>query len=360
MREISSPGRVDIKGSILIIGNFLSAVTGSRGVCEDLSEKLRNAGWSVLITSRVAGRMARLLDMLSVTWRNRRYYELAQMDVFSGRAFIWAEMVGFLLRWLRKPYILTLHGGNLPEFSKRMPRRVSRFLRAAKAVTTPSNYLLETMRPYREDMVLIPNPLNISRYKFILRNGSRPVLIWLRAFDDIYNPTMAVRILAELVDKYPSVRLLMGGGDRGDGTYKRTMRLAKDLGVFSQVEFCGKIPNNDVPDWLQSGDIFINTTNADNTPISVLEAMVSGLPVVSTNVGGIPFLLEDGKDALLVPANDYRAMALAVDRILESPELSIFLSNNARRKASRFDWAEVLPAWEELITGVLEAGVNGR
>jgi glycosyltransferase involved in cell wall biosynthesis len=101
---------------------------------------------------------------------------------------------------------------------------------------------------------------------------------------------------------------------------------------------------------MDQGDIFLNTTNVDNTPISVLEAMACGLCVVSTNAGGIPYLLEHERDALLVPPDDAQAMARAVHRILTEPGLAESLSENARRKVEQFDWCAVLPQWERLFS----------
>jgi len=112
------------------------------------------------------------------------------------------------------------------------------------------------------------------------------------------------------------------------------------------------IPKSHVPKTLELGDIFINTANIDNTPVSVIEAMASGLCVVSTNVGGIAYLLEDQVDSLLVPADDVDAMVVAVKRILTEPDLAERLSSNARRKAEQFDWSVVLPLWEKLFSEV--------
>jgi glycosyltransferase involved in cell wall biosynthesis len=100
---------------------------------------------------------------------------------------------------------------------------------------------------------------------------------------------------------------------------------------------------------MNRGDIFLNTTNVDNTPISVIEAMACGLCVVSTNVGGLPYLLENEEDALLVAPGDPEAMATAVRRLLTDAELAERLSRNARRKAEQFDWSVILPRWQALL-----------
>src|SRR5437773_692073 len=141
-----------MKRSVLVIGNFLSSSTGTRGVCEELAARLSASNWTVLTTSDCQHRVFRLLHMISTVWRKRREYSVAQVDVYSGLAFLWAEAVCQNLRWAGKPYVLTLHGGNLPSFARRWPRRVCRLLRSAAAVTTPSRYLLENMLHYRSDL----------------------------------------------------------------------------------------------------------------------------------------------------------------------------------------------------------------
>jgi len=339
--------------TILIVGNFLSAAGYTRQVCEDLAERLQRAGWKVITTSHKPNRFARLVDMIATAWRRRYEYNVAQVDVFSGLAFLWAEAVCWTLKRAGKPYILTLHGGNLPEFAHRYPERVRRLLKSAAAVTTPSRYLLERMKEYRSDIHLIPNALDLSRYPFRLRRRAQPRLIWLRSFHSIYNPTLALQVLAKLVPEFPDAHLIMVGPDKGDGSFQATKKLAEELGLNGHISFPGGVPKASVPEWLDKGDIFINTTNIDNTPISVLEAMACGLCIVSTNVGGIPYLLESGVNALLTPTDAPDAMAAAVRRILKEPWLSEYLSQNAREKAREFDWEVILPRWETLFQEVI-------
>ena len=335
--------------AILLIGNFLSSTTGARGVCEDLAERLGAAGWHVRTASYKAHRIARVLDMLAVAWTQRRSYSVAQVDVYSGPAFLWAKAVCRLLRWARKPYVLTLHGGNLPAFAHRHPGRARRLLASAAVVTTPSRYLYEQMRPYRSKLVLLPNPIDLYAYSFVHREQPGPSLVWLRTFHDIYAPALAVRVVAALIREYPNIHLTMIGPDSGDGSLLLTQRIATDLGVSDHVSIVGKIPKSEVPDNLNLGDIFLNTARIDNTPVSVLEAMACGLCVVSTNVGGIPYLLEHERDSLLVPPDEPQAMAAAVHRVLKEPALGARLSSNAREKVEQLDWSTVLPQWEALL-----------
>ena len=337
---------------MLLVGNFLSHHLGTIAVCEELAAKLRTAGWPVLTTSDRPDRLGRVRDMVATIWRRRRDYAVAQVDVFSGAAFLNAEAACLTLRRAGKPYILTLHGGNLPAFAAGRPGRVGRLLRSAAVVTTPSGYLLERMRPFAPagvDLLLLPNPVDLGAYAYRPRPQPRPHLVWLRAFHAIYNPALAAEVVARLAPDFPDTRLIMVGPDKGDGSRQQTEATIARLGIAHRVNLVGGVPKSEVPAWLDRGDIFLNTTTVDNTPISVMEAMAAGLCVVSTNVHGIPYLLDDGREALLVPPGDPAAMAGAVRRLLCEPGLAERLSRAARAKVERSSWEHVLPAWEGLF-----------
>jgi len=340
------------QAGVLLVGNFLSGSIGTRGVCEDLAVALASAGWSVITTSSRPSRFTRLQDFLLTVWWQRHRYDVAQVDVYSGLAFFWAELVCWALRMTKKPYVLTLHGGNLPMFAQGSGERVQRLLRSASVVTTPSAYLFEQMRPYRQDLVLLPNPLDLAKYPFKHREHPAPNLVWLRAFHDIYNPLLAVRVVALLATDFPTVRLVMIGPNKGDGSLESTKDLALKLGVQDRVICPGPVHKDEIAHWLHQGDIFLNTTRVDNTPISVLEAMACGLCVVSTGVGGIPYLIDNESTGFLVPSDDPRAMATTVARILREPGLSGRLSERGRHKVEEFDWSVILPRWESLFTSL--------
>jgi glycosyltransferase involved in cell wall biosynthesis len=340
------------KPSLLLVANFLSNNGGSRSVMEDLAERLREAEYDLVTVSPYHNCLLRSAHMLAMTMLRRRDYKVSIVDLYSGRAFLWAESVCHALRLLGKSYVLTMRGGNLPIFARRWPRRVRRLLGSAAAVTSPSDYLLEQMKPYRDGLHLLPNPLDVSVYKFRLRSQLQPKLMWLRAFHEVYNPALAPRVLAALAHDFPEIHLTMLGPEKGDGSSQRTQQVAAGLGVTNRMRLPGGVFKADVPGWLNEGDIFLNTTDVDNTPISVLEAMACGLCVVSTNAGGIPYLLEHEQNALLVPPNDPGAMAAAVHRLLTEPSLAQRLSRNARKKVEQFDWSIILPQWESLLMEV--------
>ena len=136
-------------------------------------------------------------------------------------------------------------------------------------------------------------------------------------------------------------------GPKKDDSYDKTMRFAKKHNV--EVSFTGKLSKQEWIDLSKECNVFINTTHFDNTPISVIEAMALGLPVVSTNVGGIPYLLKHDNNALLIADNDADDMATQINRLFTEPELALDLTKNAKETVQSFDWTIVKKQWIDLL-----------
>lgn len=332
-----------------MVGNFFAAKGGAFQQCVALADRLEKRGHRVLRTSTRRTRTLRLAEMVLTAHRRRHEYEVAVVDVFSGPSFLWAEAVVHLLTLLGKPAVLILRGGGLPQWSEGKPARVQRLLEMAAAVSCPSRFLQDAMQRFRGDILLIPNGIEVSDYPYRRRSPAQPRLVWLRAFHKIYNPNLAVEVFARILPKYRDACLTMIGPDKGDGSLQECVTLAEKLGVAARVHFAGAVPKSQVPRFLEEAVVFLNTTNVDNAPVSVLEALACGLCVVSTNVGGIPYLLEHEGDALLVPPENPGAMAAAVLGLVRDGELAARVSSNGRRKAEGFDWQVVVPLWEETI-----------
>jgi len=346
--------------SVLLVGNFVPPTSGYGSVSEELAGQLEGAGWHVVRTSYRPRGVPKLIDMLHTCWSQRADYRVAHLEVYSGRAFLWAEAVGALLRTIGKPYVLGLHGGNLPGFLRSRPRRALRLLGPAAAVVCPSRYLQQSLCRYRPDVRVMPNALASEAYPRRFRKQPKPVLVWLRAFRAMYQPELAVETLAHVCREIPEARLLMAGPDRADKSKERAMERAVHLHVQDRVEFLDGVAKRRVASFLDRGDIFLNTSSVDNTPVSVMEALACGLCVVSTNVGGLPYLLRDQADALLVGLGDAGAMAQSVLRIMREPGLAERLSANAIEKARTFEWSVVLPQWDNLLLSVQESSASPR
>ena len=337
-----------------MIGNYLPQPKFNKNVWQFLAEKLAEHGWHILTISSKENQFSRLLDMLNSIWKLRHTYTLAQVDVFSGKAFIFAQCCSLFLKMIHKPIVLTLHGGGLVGFAESHSKQIKRVFDRATTIVTPSPFLQQSLKSFFEDIAVIPNPIKITDAIVRIRYNPKPVLIWVRAFHQIYNPLLVVQLASLLSSDFPNLEILMIGPDKGDGSLARVKNEISTLGLERHFKFIGGVKHEEIPTWLDKADIFINTTNFDAAPRSVLEAMANGLCVVSTNVGGVPYIVEDGTEGLLVPPEDPQAMAEAIKKILIDPTLSSKLSTNAHYKASLHDWSVILPQWENLFMSIIK------
>jgi glycosyltransferase involved in cell wall biosynthesis len=337
---------------VLYLGNKLQGHGCTPTGVEYLSDLLEKEGYQVEAASDLRFAPFRLIHMVLAVLRNRNS-DIVLIDTYSSLAFYFALINGVLLSWLSVPFVLVLRGGNLPARANESRRLLSLLAgRAAQSVSV-SIYLQEKLLPYVQS-TYIPNPIEISRYRFKERPSPRPRLLWVRSLHRVYDPAIAIRIISRLSREMPDASLTLVGPDK-DGSRAILQEMARVGGVASRVKFTGKLSKEEWIGLSQTCDIFINTTTVDNMPVSVVEAMALGLPVVSTNVGGMPYLIENEVDGLLVAQGDCDAFCAAIKRIVSEPGLSLRLTQNARKKVESFDSALVLQQWRKLINGIVQS-----
>lgn len=338
-----------MKNSLVYIGNKMKGHHHrTLTTLDTLSQQLQDEGFYVASASSFVWKPLRMLHMLWVVLVKGNNAHRVLIDCYSTQNFYYAVAVGSLCRLLKIPYLPILHGGNLPDRLKKSPSLSKKLFAGAVMNVAPSSYLLEAFQKegYR-NVILIPNSFEIKNYDFKPREKVTPKLLWVRSFAQIYNPMLALQVLEQLKQLYPEARLCMVGPDK-DGSLEQCKTYAGSKNL--EVTFTGKLSKESWIKLSQDYDLFINTTHFDNTPVSVMEAMALGLPVVSTNVGGIPHLLEDQKEALLVPPNNVDSFVSAIHKLLEGPEMARGLAIQARTKVEKFDWQVVREAWLDLLS----------
>jgi len=336
---------------ITYVGNFLSKHGFNPTYSEALVPKLCEEGLAVRAASSLRNPLLRLFNMATAVWTAPRERACVIVDLCSGpRAFPAAYLVSKICRITRKPYIVVLHGGNLPSLLSTSRSKLLRILRGARRVVSPSTYLANEFSRYVE-VEVIPNALNVHNYSYRQRDSVRPSFLYLRAFHTRYGPLTAIKAFAIVRQQFPDARLVMAGPEIDD-VLPKCKSLAREAGLEGSIEFLGRVPKSQIPELGMQCDIFLNPTLVDNTPVSIVEAMAMGMCIVATNVGGLPHLLKDEETALLVSPGDETEMAAKMLRILQQPGLARRLSQNARMAAERMDWSEVTPRWLSLIQAV--------
>jgi glycosyltransferase involved in cell wall biosynthesis len=336
-----------MKPKLLYIGNKLSKHGFNETTVETLGKSLEDEGFSVVYTSDKKHQLHRLFDMIAATLMYAKKVDYIIIDTYSTSSFWYAFFCSQIARISKTKYIPILHGGNLPNRLKKNPFLSKMIFENAYHNLAPSKYLLNAfLENGFVSTIYIPNVLEISNYKFKERSSFEPKILWVRAFAAIYNPKMAIDVFNLIKSNYSNATLCMVGPDK-DGSLEITKKYAENLGL--NVIFTGGLPQKKWLELSNGYDVFINTTHIDNTPISVMEAMAMGLPIVSTNVGGIPYLLENEKDSLLVNDNDVQVMANSIIRTIENQSETIVRVQNARKKIESFDWNLVKIMWKNLL-----------
>ena len=332
---------------VLYIGNNLQNNRSNVSSIQNLSALLQREGYSMYYASSKSNKVLRLLDMVFTFFRLQHRVDTVVIDTYSTHNFYFALVISQLCRVFRVDYIPSLNGGNLPARLHKHPIMCRMIFKYSKVNVSPSLYLKQAFASYGYDNVFyIPNTIEIEKYPFQTKDYTTIRLLWVRSFSVLYNPELAVKVLKTLLDKGYKTSLCMVGPD-SDGTLANVKALASSLGV--EVTFTGKLSKAAWTQLSQDYNCFINTTNFDNTPVSVIEAMALGLPIVSTNVGGMPYLIQHQREGLLVAPESVEAMVEAILYLFEHATEREHMIANARAVAESFDWNRVKQLWKEVL-----------
>ena len=348
---------------IALIGPLAPPAGGMANQCAQLAALLRAEGASVQVLSlhgcqlpgwlAWAGRVRYLRAVLRLPvylWRLRRAARTVDLfHVMANSGWSWHLQAAPAL-WTAslagKPALLNYRGGEAADFFARSARLLGWSLRRASAIAVPSIFLAELFTRYGHTAHIVPNVVDLQRFFPATiacpRPGANhaPVILVARHLQPVYDNASAVRAFALLRASVPAARLVLAG----TGPERRALlQLAQELGVGDAVQLAGHVDNAGMPALYQACDIVLNPSLADNQPVSVLEALASGVPVVSTNVGGISALVQHGVTALLVAPGDADAMAQAMLCLLRQPARAQALVQQGLLLAARFDWQHVAP-----------------
>ena len=335
---------------ILYIGNKLSQHGFTPTNVETLGPKLQEQ-FDVLLISDKKNKIFRFFDAVITIIRHRKKISLVFIDTYSTSNFYYTLVAAVLCQYFKLPYIPILHGGGLPDRLKKSPKLSELVFKKATANISPSHYLMEAFRNHGYQVEYIPNYIDTENYPSAVRSKLRPCLLYVRSFHKIYNPEMAVKVLKKLSADYPEIELCMVGPNK-DGSKEKVEQLADSLGISDKLTITGRLSKEE---WIKLSDrydIFINTTNFDNLPVSIIEAMCLGFPIVSTNAGGLPYLIEDNVDGMLVNVDDDHAMATCIKKLLEDADFAENMSKMAIEKGKSFDWKLIKEQWNKLIGNV--------
>lgn len=333
--------------NLIYIGNQQRHHKGTVTSIDVIGPLLEREGFKIWYASSKNSKFSRFLDMVKTVFKNRKKVDYVLIDTYSTLNFYYALFISQLCRFLNLKYVSILHGGNLPSRLKNNPKLCRLIFNNAYKNVAPSNYIQSEFEKFGfSNLVCISNAIEICEYPFTPKDFKSIRLLWVRSFSKIYNPLLALKVLKLLKEKGLDATLCMVGPDK-DGSLQQVKTYAKSLNL--NVIFKGKQTKKEWIGLSADYNIFINTTNFDNMPVSVIEAMALGLPIVSTNVGGMPFLIKNNYDGVLVEPNDVEGFVTAIQEIIFDTKKTVQLVNRAREKAEMFDWEKIKHQWYSLF-----------
>ena len=165
--------------------------------------------------------------------------------------------------------------------------------------------------------------------------------MWVRSIHAIYNPLMAIKVLNEVLKFSSNAELCMVGPIK-DNTIELINELIFKWNLQEKVTLTGKLEKKEWIKLSEEYDIFINTSNFDNLPVSLMEAMALGLPIITTNVGGIPFLINHNSTGILVNQNDSDEIVVAVTDLITQKINGFNLITNARNEILNYEKKNII------------------
>lgn len=352
----ATPGTAALAGlRVAIVGPLAPPAGGMAGQTRQLGELLGTAGAQVLMVQtnrpyrpawagRVRGVRAlfRMLPYLLHLWRAAGRVQLFHVMANSGWAWhLFAAPAIWVARLRGVPVVVNYRGGEAGRFLGRQAALVRLSMRSAATLAVPSGFLESVFGQHGMPATVLPNIVDLAR--FHPRAGGRghgAHIVVTRNLEPVYDNASALHAFARVLQQRPDARMTIAGSGPQAAELQA---LAAALGVAERVTFAGRLARENVADLLRSADVCLNPSLADNMPNSVLEAMASGLPVVSTRVGGVPHIVQHERTALLVSPGQPQEMADALLRLLNDHGLWQRLSATGLAEVQRYSWDRVAP-----------------
>lgn len=281
----------------------------------------------------------------------RRLEHVDIVHVFSASywSFLLAPVPAIVAaRQLGKRVVLHYHSGEADDHLANWGIRVHPWLRRVDEIVVPSRYLARVFADHGYRARVIANVVDTSRFAYRARPRLAPSLLSNRNLERHYRVDVTLRAFARLKRRHPEATLTVAGS----GSQGPALRaLAADLGLDG-VTFVGAVPPSEMPRLYAAADVFVNASEIDNQPVSLLEAFAAGVPVVSTGTGDITGMLENGRSGVVVPPDDPSAMADAVSGLLANPARALAMTERARQRLAQHTWGEVGAAWSSLYSSL--------
>lgn len=337
-----------------LVGPLAPPAGGMASQTRQLAELLRaeqasvcmvqsNAPYRPAWAGHLAGVRAavRLVPFLVALWRAAGQVDVFHVMANSGWSWhLFAAPAIWIGHARGVPVVVNYRGGEAARFLTGSRALVRCSMRRAAALAVPSRFLQEVFERFAMSAEIVPNVVDLSRFRPRGPKAHSASLLVARNLEPLYDNETALRAFAIVRERHPHASLTIAGSGPEEA---RLRKLGAELGLQDGVRFTGRLYRDGMAALYRECDVMLNPSRADNMPNSILEALACGVPVVSTNVGGVPFMVQDDVTALLVPPGDAQAMAAATLRLLGDDALWQRISSAGIHAAQRCTWLRVAP-----------------
>jgi len=274
-----------------------------------------------------------------------RKADVVQASSAAYWSFMLAPLPAMIMgRLFRKTVVLNYHSGEAADHLARWGALIHPWLKLADEIVVSSPYLQHIFSTFGYHAKIINNAVDTSRFVYRERHPLYPRFLSVRNFEWYHGLDQTVQAFAIVKKAYPDATLDIVGTGSQD---RQLRKAAKTIGVTG-IRFLGLIEPRDMPLIYDRADIFLNSSLIDNQPLSILEAMACGMPIVTTGVGDIPNMIHDGMSGTIIPINNPVAMAKATTELLQQPARAVLMAQHARESLIQYALPSVGLAWANL------------
>lgn len=354
---------------ILIVAPSLAIMGGQAVQADLLLRNLRAEGvdvgfqphnpvpwWPLNYLTKIKYVRTVIVSMVYVAGLLRRVPKYDVIHIFSAsyRSFLLAPAPAILIsRFFGKKSILNYRSGEADDHLARSGKRVFRIVRSASKIVVPSGYLVDVFAKHGFQAESIYNIADLEAFRFRERTTIAPNILVPRNLEPLYDIETAIRAFGLFRRKRAGATITIVGGGSDENRLKKLV--ARES--MTDVVFTGRVERTEIARLYDQADIFLNTSIIDNMPVAIVEAFHCGLPVVTTNAGGIPYIVRDRENGRLVPMKDVEAVAAALEEVYADAQLRNKIISGARKDAVNYSWDRVKHHWAEKYWEL--AGVRG-
>lgn len=278
--------------------------------------------------------------------KNISKYDVVQVFSSATTGYLIATLPPlFISKFFRKKVILNYHSGEAEEHIKNWKLTAKPTMKMFDKIVVPSQFLVDIFAKFDLRAEAIFNFVDTEKFKFRERKILRPIFLSNRNFEAHYNVSCIIRAFAEIQKKYPEAKLNVAGFGSEEEKLKKLVAELK----LKNVNFLGKVPNEEMPKFYDEADIYLNSSIVDNMPLSLIEAFSAGIPVVSSNAGGIPYIVKNGETGVLVEKNDFHGLADEAIKILRDNDLAQKMIIQAKQEVEKYSTEKVLDSWRKFL-----------